>query len=386
MSQRRQETIQQFYDELEKHEYDLDALCKTHCLHYEHSQQESPMIIITYNVNRHDDVISLPACRGLIVEDKPPYKMISRGFDVFSMIPDVYDISTLKKATVKEDGSLMFMFKNGNNWYTSTLHNFGDDTPYAAAEHNSNITYKELFYQIVGMPLNEFGENLKSQIPNANTFCFEMCSRYNKIIQQYDVPTLFLITAFGDELNVTEINIPDNLKLPKNVKTITNIDFTHPVTRKDMQQKIDEYRATNFSFEGFVLQMKDGTCVKMKNKYYLVQHNLKYHGWIKATPKLIIPLICDSMIDKVLDNLLQPVCPILVQHVDLYKKTIENEYGDVKNVLEEYPLDKYKNGKEYIEKMNDNKIFIRWKSLFMYLFNNQKTSLDNIWLQHIKKK
>jgi hypothetical protein len=137
----------------------------------------------------------------------------------------------------------------------------------------------------------------------------------------------------------------------------------------------EEIYKNDFSFEGFVLQMDDGSRVKIKNKYYLIQHALKYRGWIKATPKLMLPLICDSMIDAIIDNI--PFCPILERHVAHYKLVIQNEYDKIDELINDNV--NIKSPKEYINKLSDDKLFLRWKKLFMYLFNNPNTNLMCEW-------
>lgn len=164
--------------------------------------------ILNYGkVRNWGEANALDACRGLILESTPPYNVLSRGFDRFlpqtvsqhSKANDTNDVLKIARATVKEDGSLLFMFKYEGHWMLSTMHNFADGIlPFDSQER----TYAELFHEIIEQPLDVFAETLLAQFESDDwvlTFCFEMCSIYSRVIRLYPTPKLYLISAFGGE-------------------------------------------------------------------------------------------------------------------------------------------------------------------------------------------
>lgn len=334
----RETSINSFYDLLNK--ISLEGLIKSNQV-YTCEHKDYPIVILNHKSSFKSKETCFDACRGLIIEKEYPHKVVSRGFDKFKHYKNSNNI-LINRATIKEDGSLIFLFriKHGNvyKWLLSTMHDFADNKL-----QFGEMTYEELFKNIINEPLDDFANKLVEQCnPNITTFCFEMCSQYNKVIKEYKTPTLFLITAFGYSNSSIEISIPRGLSLPDNVKQIVEIDIKENITFDDINLKIEEYVANDFSFEGFVLEIIDNGIVrriKAKNRYYLIKHILKYRGWISATPKLIIPLIfngVDELILSELDeyDLLSRTCKNeIIKHRDYYKNIIESEKNNIINLV-----------------------------------------------------
>jgi hypothetical protein len=276
-----------------------------------------PLSIMSYGRSYGKGNTPINVCRGLVIEHQT-WKIVSRGFDRF-FAPDNPSPKTqinLKRATVKEDGSLIFMFKYGNNWHLSTMHNFADGKlPFKPTQ-----TYQGLFTEIIGQSLNDFAQSLLKQLPNGSdvmTLCFEMCSLHNRVVRKYETPTLFLLAIFGDSTGSTEISVPRDLILPQNVQVVTEIDFPSQLTIADLSNRVRDLSQSDPTFEGLVIQTEPelmlkqaGPRIKVKNPYYLIHHRLKYRGWAAATPQLLVPMILDSAPDMypiIMKNLIDSI-------------------------------------------------------------------------------
>jgi hypothetical protein len=380
----RDTTINNFYELLIASDT-IDELSKKHNLYIKH-HNFLPIAIINYGridkIKKNKDI---DACRGLII-DTHTKKIISRGFDRF--IPkyqDPHNIINVTRATIKEDGSLIFMFKYEDNWYLSTMHDFADNILPA---HNSTTTYSELFLQIINQPLNVFAESILSQFTEEKeqiiTLCFEMCSLHNRVIRTYTTPQLFLISAFGGTNGSTEFTIDSKISLPPNVSHITELDYLKKTTFtfEELQQKVIDLTLEDFTFEGFVIQTDSGERIKVKNPLYLIQHKLKYRGWSTCTPELIIPLILNNSIEKVIHNVKLCVdndwlfCEEVDKRIKKYTEILDRDFSALQLILD--------NGLKQITKIEyityiksvARSYFDLYKSLIMAIYNTKIFTKD----------
>jgi len=373
----REITINNFIELLECDS--LEQLTKSHDLYIKH-HDFLPISIINYGkIFDIKKTKNIDACRGLII-DVNTHKIISRGFDRF--IPKYQNPKNkinVKRATIKEDGSLIFMFKYENKWHLSTMHDFADNI----LPFNSKMTYSDLFLQIINQPLDTFAESIINQFSESKdeiiTFCFEMCSEYNRVIRDYIKPCLYLISAFGGTNGSKEFSINSRIILPLNVQHIKELDFLENsnLTFEQLQQKVIEMTKEDITFEGFVLQTDSGERVKVKNPLYLTQHKLKYRSWSKCTPDLIIPLILNNTCDKVISNVKmclngEPIfCEEVDKRIDKYKEILNADYDSLKFLIENALL--IKSISEFIAQIESlNKTYFNmYKSLIIKVFNTK---------------
>lgn len=320
----------------------VDFLQTTYNLYIcEHPTQ--PIAILSYGQYHKNKQLMTNVCRGLILEhSENQIKVISRGFDRFFPInlENNHTIS-VNRATIKEDGSLMYVFKYQNNWHLSTLHNFAQ-----ANLPNKSQTYADLFLEIINQPLNDFVNHLINQINDGDqimTFCFEMCSIYNQVIKRYDTPTLFLLAIFGDSTGSTEYQLSADLQLPPNVQLIRTIELPQITNRSEILSQIQILSQNDITFEGVVIQTSENERLKIKNPYYYIHHRLKYRGWITATPQLIIPLILNQTSDLIISNVIQAVNYDLITIRELnlrynyYRHKIKVFHQQVNQILQSLP-------------------------------------------------
>lgn len=367
-----------------------------------------PLVIATYgkvkNIKKHTEN---DACRGLVLQttnDKNnSISVISRGFDRFIpkyRSPD--EKLVVKRATIKEDGSLMFMFKYKDSWHLSTMHDFADNMlPFG------DITYADLFCQIINQPLNNFAENLISQFERPDkvmTFCFEMCSPFNRIIKLYSKPTLFLLAVFGNDdfqsHGSTEFIIPPNIALPENVQLVQTVDVPQNITFQDATNKVIELSRDDITFEGVVLECinpesptLEPVRVKVKNPFYLIQHTLKYRSWSKCTAQMMVPLILDKLDDIIINNVFSSLGGRdkvfeyeIKERVEYFTQRIAKEYETILMVINQLVTMEFMTKADYAITLQTNypNICKVWGSLFFEIFEDIKNvKKKNFYLLNI---
>lgn len=377
----REESLKTLYDLLETN--DLEDLRISYDLCYRNHPTEKMAILHYGKLTKANKVSEMDSCRGLIIEAFPPYKVISHGFDRF--LPRYENMNTiinLKKATVKEDGSLMFVFKYNDKFHLATMYDFADNTLAF-----SNKTYSDLFLQIINQPLDDFATNIINQFENKEqimTLCFEICSLENRVIKAYETPTLFLTSVYGGENGLVEFDIPSDIKLCPNVELVTEIKFDSKIiTFQDAYNKVLEYSKSDYTFEGFVLLTEDNKRIKVKNPYYYTHHILKYKGWLKATPQVIVPLIFDNIDEIIIQNVesAMPHDSIFVgrelrKRRDFYKNTVEKERENVCKLVNYIKSININNTQEFIDKLekyseeHNDGTFGKWKPFLFFLYKN----------------
>lgn len=132
-------------------------------------------------------------CRGLILE-LDTWNIVSMGFKRFFNYrenpDDKFDSSNFK-AYHKEDGSIIYLFKYDGEVLIATSGMIGGDNNFNADPNDTNpITAKQLFWDTFNSNCSIDDLDLDNYV-----YTFELCSPKNKVVIQYDKPTLFLLTV-----------------------------------------------------------------------------------------------------------------------------------------------------------------------------------------------
>lgn len=265
-----------------------------------------PFVQLCYDNNRSESSLLSDQCRGLIV-DEQTWDVVAWGFDRFKKASNFSKKFVVSTVQVKEDGSLLFLFNYKGSWMLSTRHTFCDQP--------SERVYVEAFASAIGYDyrivrvefdtfLSQFANSL--QLSPDFTYSLELCSPQTRIVRPYDQPTIFLLAAHNkhnhQELSQDALDaIVTSAKLPS---------FKRPITvGRDLSIKkaiwlLREWEKNHELFEGFVLLMNDGRRLKLKSQTYKLAHDLRYRGWIKATPITLIGFVLRDQ-TNVLDMLRQ---------------------------------------------------------------------------------
>jgi RNA ligase len=174
-------------------------------------------------------------------------------------------------AEEKADGSLMLLYHHDGSWRVNTRGSF------ALGEIQPGLgkCWEEAFY--LALPNEKGLDDLSPQ----NTYVFEFCSRWNKVVRDYPAPTLFLLSAFHNASGQEHSEVYCDLWAARlGVKRPARYDLSSLAA---VAAFVNEQEAT---FEGCVLRDRTGLRLKVKNKAYVALHHLKDNGNVFATKRL----------------------------------------------------------------------------------------------------
>lgn len=281
--------------------------------------------LYTYNyksfeqkLRKHDIVRE---SRGIVLDDQQnlialPFK---RFFNLGEYIEDDNQIKWDECDVIsKEDGTLIIVYFYKNQWYIKTRQTWGDDLM-PIGEH----TWNNFFW-------NTVGQKLRTNLRIGYTYCFELCSLFNKIVRHYIEPQVFLLGVFdqstGKDLDIYEHyrfylkNKHHNLKLPQKFEVIS---------KEDLYEKLKVEEEKNPEFEGFVLR-SNGMRFKIKTQSYLNRFMLFDNGNI-LNPKNILTLIIndDDHHAITLRPELKPYFNQIREKINIICSLVENEYKKI---------------------------------------------------------
>jgi len=309
----------------------LSTLFETHRIR-SNTHPSLPIVVLNYdNVqsSRNDPLVC--ECRGLILEVNS-WKIVGRGmvrfFNMEQQERRALDSTSLEENVesksdhfndfsleVKEDGTYIHLFCYEGEWMIATRNNFCEDKLNSSARAVSEFlkqagvddkvipqTYSDLFIEACGgFSMNDLARY--AQLDPSFTYCIEMCSPLNQIIQWYENPTLFLLTVVdnqtGHELSISEVDSIclkirrkkqlKSWKRPKRFENFSNVEQANQFLKKYVHEQGEQEK--RLKIEGFIMRDKTNQRLKLKNPFYLLIHKLKYRGWIQAKPEILIPFI-----------------------------------------------------------------------------------------------
>ena len=221
--------------------------------------------------------------RGLVL-DRSDWSLVARGFSRFfnwgevqdeMSLFDFSDFSVLEKV----DGSLCLLYNHNGQWHANTRGSFALDTM-----PHQNFTWQDAFSRALGVASIK---DLDGKLDTAYCYVCEFCSPYNKVVRRYAEPTMYLLTAFAleEEVSVQQVaQMPGAslFRLPQ-VYTYRSIE--------EIQSFLQEQAERDATFEGVVIRDKNNQRWKIKNPKYLALHALKGNGDDVFNPKHLLPFV-----------------------------------------------------------------------------------------------
>lgn len=220
-------------------------------------------------------------CRGLVLE-RDSWNVVAKAFDRFFNLGEMLELT--KKfdwndftATAKEDGTLILLYNYKGRWIAGTRQTFG-----GSHIRGYDITFDDLFF----CEMARLNSCWPDELPTNNTYAFELCSPYNKVVRSYYDPKVFLISAFNNGIEI----IDNDFGLP----TVNKIEIK---SRDHLYEIISKKEKEDPTFEGFVLRDKNGLRIKAKTSTYLALHHICNNGIISQ--KRAAEIVMSGEIDEV---------------------------------------------------------------------------------------
>lgn len=199
-------------------------------------------------------------CRGVILDEKSNWEVVSRGFNRFYNFGDgaaaKIDWSTAR-VQEKIDGSLMMMYHYDGAWHVAS-----SGTPDASGNVNGDCgkTFAELFWETfngMGYTLPVFGEDV--------TYIFELTTPYNRVVIPH---TENKLTLLGGRNRITQQEL--NAEFFKHFKVVREFPLN------SIEGILDSFKVINgLRQEGYVVVDAKFNRIKVKHPQYVAMHHIK---------------------------------------------------------------------------------------------------------------
>jgi len=225
-------------------------------------------------------------CRALTL-NKNDYSLISRSMGRFFNAGEAPQINNNFNFNAfvthdKEDGSLIKVYYYRNKWIVETRGSFAQGTPSELCPH----TWEDLVWQTLP-------DDFINKASKITVYVFELCTNWNRVVRQYDEPSIFLLTEFiGEEEVNHDIVATDanflGLKIP-NIHQFNNLT--------DAQLHLTKIAENDPTYEGVVLRDCSNLRIKVKSPKWFALARLKEGA---LTYKNLIPIVLDGEYEEVL--------------------------------------------------------------------------------------
>lgn len=235
-------------------------------------KEEDNLVLFNYTQGVSDTFNEIvKESRGLVLE-KGTWRVVRYGFYRFYNIgePAAAQIDwESATATSKEDGTLIFLYYY-NGWRVGTRSNFKAED--SKLNHFYFDTFRKLFDYIIETYYNFSFDKLNKN----RTYLLEMCSHFNPVVLDYEVPRLYHILT-RDNITLEEVEEEIGIPKPK---------FYNFNSEEEYQNLVDSFDETH---EGIVVKDKFNNRVKIKTLLYFDLHRMVNNHTI--TLKYTIDLI-----------------------------------------------------------------------------------------------
>ena len=231
-------------------------------------------VMFNYNMLESDNYNEIVAeARGLVLDSENDFKIVRKGFNRFFNYGEgpaaKIDWNTAS-ATIKEDGTLLFLSYYDGRWIWGTRQNF--DVNHAEMSDALYHSFGALLKDVIVKHYPKFQWDGGMMGQNC-TWCFELCSRFNRIVIDYPDPKLFLLAKFDND---TGREFPQHL---------VDADAKYMGVDRPAFYKMDSVEDYSELVEGFGIQHEGvvvldgkGDRIKMKSKLYFEMHKQMSNG------------------------------------------------------------------------------------------------------------
>lgn len=307
-------------------------------------------------------------CRGLVIDSN--YNIVAMPFGKFFNFEEwedrvSFDPDEVENIFTKEDGSLIICFYWDGKWNLSTRGSF----------------YSE--QSVIAKKIWDASENFAKNAVPGETYLFELVGPSNKnVIRSYEKDEIILLSAFNADLS--EKKFSEVLEISK------KFECNVPKTWKWSEQLFSYVKKEkNPSFEGIVVQLKDGTRFKLKSELYCHLHKVLTGEftpsrvmdiWLcrKNDPNWMDPLIPDEWYSEVKQHLskvdeawyielsgLKEVYGIMTS--DFVEKNKDSSLSQ--REIRKYFALTYKNHVKYLDCLFSNAPFEKWEKVLEKTFS-----------------
>lgn len=292
------------------------------------------------------------------------YLMIPKFFNINQNDTVQYDDvkhKEIESVTEKEDGSLVaFMQLPNGKLFTKTIGTTENELSRKAYQCLKN---------------KEEIEYIREVISKGYTPLFEYVSLYNRIVLKYnanaDLRLICLRNNDTGEIIMSPENSPFN--------TVKKLNFT--------LDELIEKSKTEENKEGWVIQFKDGTLLKIKTKWYFNLHQIRTENVFRED--YIVRMYLEDKLDEIYTQLDKKYDKDAFEFIEKVKGAVDNYVNYIDEHIEKYFIDLYKNYRDwdtFAKQFNDFKHLSLLKKRTFGIREYQKSKIRMILNKNRKLK
>jgi hypothetical protein len=242
-----------------------------------------PMLpLVGFKYNQIDSPRRNDACRQArgIVFEKDTWKIIAKPFSRFFNVGEFaedeaeFDWNNFR-AIEKVDGSLVIVYHYDGIWHANTSGSFGlGDGP-----NGFPGNWRDMFWKFAGID--------KALLKTGQTYIFELCTPWNKVVRQYPEPTVFLLgvteTPAGHFLHEYKETTVDIFAREIGVRRPQSWSMN---SKSEVAEMVEYLETTENIDEGVVIRDSNGMRLKWKTDRYKLHHHLLDNGNIWRADRL----------------------------------------------------------------------------------------------------
>ncbi len=234
-------------------------------------------------------------CRGLILDTKD-WSVVCRPFDRFfnaGEAPETVEDFDITRACAfeKVDGSLIKIYKLGNQWECATR-----GTAFAESSCNGfDITFRELVFKALGVyDGQEFSDLCSLWLQDGYTYLFELTSTENRVVTRYEGTKLWYLGARHNETGTDRTDSPYHDACAKGIGAESIQRFLFDT----LEHALEASKGLPDLQEGYVLfDTVTHKRIKVKSPAYVAVHHIRGEG---LNPKRIKELVLTNEQDEYL--------------------------------------------------------------------------------------
>lgn len=285
--------------------------------------------------------------RGLVLTGEPGnYIPIAKSFNRFYNLQEEppylnkqEDINFDEDFIVeyKHDGSLILLYYYEGMWRVNTRGSFADGNVSSVTNKISKITWEKLFFDTF---FSKYSRHiLNYELDKGLTYCFELCTPYNQVVEYYENPAIYLLSAFNPKTGEEFFDLETPFERPQRYKV------------KSKEEIFDLLKTLPTTSEGFVLAQKDKELgIKRKKCKTETWAALAHNATSYNNPKSLWTIVFTGDIDEV-SAIFPHLKDVLNEKKDYYKNLLKRceEVFTLVNLIEDqkkFALEIQKNHKD----------------------------------------
>lgn len=252
-----------------------------------------PLVILNYDqIDSPKTNPIVRECRGLVLNSED-YSLVARAFGRFFNWGEVAEEMpmfdwTSCSADEKVDGSLVLIYNFNGQWLANTRGSFAGWPMFD--EYKAKFYGKPMSFRWADAFLEALGVNSLDELnldPSITYVC-EFCSLWNKVVREYPIPCMYMLTRFAGEQEIGPVAHPAFKELQR-----------FPLqSAQDVRDFVSDH--PEVTFEGIVVKDSAFRRWKLKNPRYVSLHHMKGNGDGLYRPKNLMPYILKNEGDELL--------------------------------------------------------------------------------------